>query len=188
MGLDDIKVELRGIFSDVKGAIHDAVVDRTENDLKEKLQLKTLRGADLTKENMQNVHLEGADLQGANLSYTNMPDAHLKDADLRGANMQGTFLHDADLSGAKLQGANLQGAILQRTNLQGAIFQGTDLRGADLRGGPGRSGYVDTKVTAEQLATAIIDETTKLPHGITLESIALARHSASLPKPTGLQL
>ena len=52
-----------------------------------KLDVETLRGA----------NLQDADLRGANL----------QDADLRGANLQGANLQDADLRGTNIRGTNL---------------------------------------------------------------------------------
>lgn len=50
----------------------------------------------------------------------NLSKVDLNNADLVGANLQGADLRGANLSGAKLENANLQGAQLQQANLRGA--------------------------------------------------------------------
>jgi len=59
-------------------------------------------------------------------------------------------------SRAILSGANLKGVRLAETDLRGADLSGTNLREANLK---------DALVTADQLASAILDETTALPDG-----------------------
>lgn len=51
--------------------------------------------------------------------------------------------------------ANLSGASLRGANLDGALLKGADLRGADFTGAK--------NLTIDQLADALIDETTILP-------------------------
>jgi hypothetical protein len=63
-------------------------------------------------------------------------------------NLQGIDLTNSDLSGLKLP------ANLRKTNLTGADISNTDLRGAYLR---------EVLVSDEQLAYAIVDDTTELP-------------------------
>lgn len=75
--------------------------------------------------------------------------------DLSGAKVRRTNLSHANLTHANLSHADLTGANLSGANLAGAILKGTILRGADL------SGVVN--LTKEQLASAVIDETTVLP-------------------------
>jgi uncharacterized protein YjbI with pentapeptide repeats len=75
--------------------------------------------------------------------------------DLSGAKVRRTNLSRADLTGANLSYADLTGAILTGANLAGAILTGTILRGADLS---------DVKnLTREQIAAAVVDDTTILP-------------------------
>ena len=74
-----------------------------------------------------------------------------------------TFIRRTDLSGANLEGANLSYADSKNANFRGANFKdaildGTVLIGADLS---------DVRnLTREQLAKAVIDETTILPAGL----------------------
>ena len=74
----------------------------------------------------------------------------LSEANLKGAN----------LSGASLKGAQLSAADLRWTHLAGADFEGaelleTKLKGTDLSG--------SLNIDPEELATAILDEKTKIP-------------------------
>jgi len=75
------------------------------------------------------------DLHGAFLRFTDLSRANLENANFSGA----------DFTGAKFRGANFKNA-----NLNGTILRGADLTDA-------------TNLTREQLATAIIDDQTKLP-------------------------
>ena len=75
--------------------------------------------------------------------------------DLSGAKVRRTNLSQTNLTHANLSHADLTGANLRGANLAGAILTGTILRGADL------SGVIN--LTKEQLAVAVIDDTTILP-------------------------
>ncbi|MCP4267142.1 MAG: pentapeptide repeat-containing protein [Candidatus Brocadiaceae bacterium] len=68
--------------------------------------------------------LIGADLSGKDLRWTYLKGTNLSQAKLQGAN----------LAGSNLKNANLQGADLRGTNLSRASLEATDLRGADLTG------------------------------------------------------
>jgi uncharacterized protein YjbI with pentapeptide repeats len=74
--------------------------------------------------------------------------------------LHGAFIRRTDLSGANLANANFSGADCTGVNFRGANFRGTVLKGAILRG----ADLTDAKnLTLEQLAEAVIDETTRLP-------------------------
>src|SRR4051812_5851880 len=75
--------------------------------------------------------------------------------DLSGARVRRTNLSHTNLTRANLSHADLTGANLSGANLAGAILQGTILRGADLSGA--------VNLTKEQLASAVMDDTTVLP-------------------------
>lgn len=75
--------------------------------------------------------------------------------DLSGARVRRTNLSHANLARANLSHADLTGADLRGANLAEAVLTGTILRGADLRG--------VVNLTKEQLAAAVVDETTMLP-------------------------
>jgi uncharacterized protein YjbI with pentapeptide repeats len=78
--------------------------------------------------------------------------------DLSGAKVRRTNLSHTNLTRANLSRADLTGANLRGANLAGAILTGTILRGADL------SGVIN--LTKEQLAGAVIDDTTILPSNL----------------------
>ena len=77
--------------------------------------------------------------------------------DLRRAFIRRTTLDGADLRGANLREADLTNASARFTDFTGAILDRTILRGADLTG---------AILTPNQLRTAIVDETTRLPDGL----------------------
>ena len=69
-------------------------------------------------------------------------------------NLRNTNLQGADLTKARLQKANLKEAQLQGADLTKAQLQGTDLTAVK-------------NLTQDQINTACIDESTKLPQGLT---------------------
>lgn len=79
--------------------------------------------------------LPRVDLHGAFIRYTDLSNAVLRDGDLSNADLTGARLHNSDFEG---------------TRLDGAILNGADLTGA-------------RNLTVAQLASAIIDEHTRLP-------------------------
>jgi uncharacterized protein YjbI with pentapeptide repeats len=74
--------------------------------------------------------------------------------------IHGAFVRRTDLSGADLQRANLSYADATNANFRGANFRDANLKGTILRGADLREAR---NLTREQLASAIIDETTLLP-------------------------
>jgi Pentapeptide repeats (8 copies) len=75
--------------------------------------------------------------------------------DLRRTFIRRTDLADANLEGANLSYADCQNAIFRRVNFKNANLEETNLKGADLSDA--------RNLTREQLAKAIIDDTTTLP-------------------------
>lgn len=113
--------------------------------------------------------------QGADLSHTNLTYRYLRHADLRHSNLSHANLFMADLTGACLRGANLSEADLSATNLSAADLTGatlthanmlvTDLHKALLIG----ANLLHARhLTAEQVRSAVIDETTQLDQTINL--------------------
>jgi uncharacterized protein YjbI with pentapeptide repeats len=92
--------------------------------------------------------------------------------DLSGAKVQRTNLSHANLTRANLSYADLTGANLRGANLAGAILTGTILREADLR--------EVRNLTKEQLAVAVVDDTTILPPN--LQKSELAEKSSPVQK------
>jgi len=90
--------------------------------------------------------------------------------------IHGAFVRRADLSGALLRKANLNGAdatgaIFRDADFEGAQLRGTILRGADLSGA--------RNLTLEQLAEAIIDDATVLPHYVDRARLRASARGAS---------
>lgn len=116
------------------------------------LRMTNLRGADLKQARLNRVRLAAARLDGSDLT-----EARLEDAWLQETGLEGVWLDRAYLGEANLRAANLRGASLVDADLAQANLIGTDLSTA--RG-----------CTAEQIrAAALLDETTKLPTGFTVE-------------------
>lgn len=121
--------------------------------------LSTLSGhtvSDISRE----IDLGAADLTGAKLESPNFTEAKLFKVNLTGAvmetaNFNGAGLFEANLTGAKLNRASFTEARLGRANLTEANLEGTDLTQA--RG-----------LTQQQVDSACVNETTKLPVGLNL--------------------
>jgi uncharacterized protein YjbI with pentapeptide repeats len=86
-----------------------------------------LAGAQLGRANLSGARLDGAVLSRAQLDWANLSRAQLERAVLSGAR-----LVEADLSGARLVGADLSGARLARADLSGAELREAVLSGARL--------------------------------------------------------
>ncbi|WP_157408139.1 pentapeptide repeat-containing protein [Actinomadura atramentaria] len=110
---------------------------------------------------------ESPNLRRMFLTWADLRRAQIRGADLRGTIANGADLRDAWLDGSDLRdasfvGADLRGAVLRGVRLAGTMLDGSDLR--DVRG-----------LTAEQLAGAFIDETTRLPEDLAQDPWARAR-------------
>ncbi|MCJ2065362.1 pentapeptide repeat-containing protein [Methylobacterium sp. J-088] len=81
----------------------------------------------------------------------------------RGAIIRHTDVSNADLRQADLSGVDASGAAFRNLDFQDALLSKTILRGADLTGA--------RSLTAAQLATAIIDEHTRLPNYIDRQTL-----------------
>jgi len=141
---------------------------------KKQEEKKSLVGQDLSGQDLSRQDFSGWILQDTNLQDANLRKTVFRSTELQRANLQGAILINTDLRFAKLLGADLRGAFLWGANLQDADLYGAnltvaDLRKADLRGA--------RNLTIEQFATAIIDETTKLPTGIFLKAIEEMREA-----------
>ncbi|GJE17635.1 pentapeptide repeat-containing protein [Methylobacterium marchantiae] len=75
--------------------------------------------------------------------------------DVHGAFIRRTNLDGANLQGADLSRADASGAFFRNADFKGARLVGTILKGADLTGA--------VNLTERQLASAVLDEQTRLP-------------------------
>ena len=96
------------------------------------------------------------EVMGAMKRRFDLSHARLRSANLSGANMSSTDLSYADFRNATFRNVNFDGTILKGTILLGADL--TDAR----------------NLTKEQLAEAIIDETTVLPTYLASEQVGLS--------------
>lgn len=110
----------------------------------------SLGSADLARASLTNVQATGADLTSANLTHANLQGAALNPAVLQKATLVDASLIIANLSNAVMFGADLSGANLAQANLNGALLVGANLATAQY-------------LTPAQIASAVIDQTTKLP-------------------------
>lgn len=74
--------------------------------------------------------------------------------------LRNVFLRRTDWSGADLTGADISGTDVSHASFVGANFAGANLRGTILRGADLTGAR---NLTIEQLRTAVVDETTRLP-------------------------
>jgi Pentapeptide repeats (8 copies) len=111
----------------------------------------------VSRGDLSDAQLAGAQLTGANLSGAWLGGADLSGAGLTGANLSGAWLTGANLSGARLNVANLSGAWLEEADLSGAVLVAAILSGAKLTA---------AILTQEQLNSALGDAKTRLPLGL----------------------
>lgn len=162
-------------------------VDARGSDFRESdFRKADLRYADLRGANFRYAKLAEADLRETDLTETNMRDADLTKARLKWAKLTGSQFRDAIadqvdftgaiLSDANFEGAKLAGAIFAEADLRNANFAGAELKrdnlqasfiSADLSGAKG--------LTQAQLETALVNSTTKLPHGLTMPASIATR-------------
>lgn len=123
-----------------------------------------------------------AELKSAKFEFLAKP-TYLNCAQFTGANLQKAFFHNADLQGAHFEDANLESTIFANADLRGAYFKGDKLKKTVFSGAKLFGAYLkDTDlreaegITQEQIDSANIDNTTKLPDGI------IATEEAMKPK------
>lgn len=83
--------------------------------------------------------------------------------DLHGAFLRRTDLSSASLKRANLAGADFTNAVFRNADFDGATLDGTILKGADLTGAK--------NLTLSQLRKAVLDETTRLPDGLSISMV-----------------
>ncbi|MGD1712902.1 protein kinase domain-containing protein [Dapis sp. BLCC M172] len=115
----------------------------------------------LSRLNLRNAKLSGANFYGANLHEANLEGADLSDANLGHVNLTDTVLKNANLNKAYLSTASLAGCNLQDANMTNAYMNGANLRGANLCG----TNLTNAMVSDRQLGTAKTNWWTILPNG-----------------------
>ncbi|AHH18316.1 pentapeptide repeat-containing protein [Nocardia nova SH22a] len=108
--------------------------------------------------NLTGIRIPRGDFSDMPLANASLAHADLNHANLRGTSLSGACLRQANLIGADLTDADLRGADLTGARLTNAVLGNADLTGADLDGVIG--------LTAERLAAATTDGTTRLPDRI----------------------
>jgi uncharacterized protein YjbI with pentapeptide repeats len=94
----------------------------------------TLRGRDLSRQQLIGADLRNADLAESNLELADLRKANLGDANLAKAVLRGTIMRDARLVSADLRGADLTGAVLAGATLDNCCLDDARLEGATLAG------------------------------------------------------
>lgn len=89
---------------------------------------------DLSRANLHDTHLKGADLRQANLYQAHLDHADLSKVNLGKANLTSATLCNANLMDAYLSGATLRNATLCNADLRYATLSRVNLSGSDLRG------------------------------------------------------
>jgi uncharacterized protein YjbI with pentapeptide repeats len=117
-----------------------------------------LVGADLNRANLQGIYLYHANVRLADLAWADLKEAFAYEADFQGTILQNADLRAVDFSGSNLSGANLKGARLDGANFENVNLNKTNLSGTSLTAVKG--------LTAKQIETAVIDETTQLPENL----------------------
>ncbi len=191
-----------------EGVVHDHA-NLAGSDLKEadlhaarlrfaSLAAARLEGADLSQADIQHAQFNDANLAGADLGEARLDHANFACADLRGANLVdadaryatfsgarlvGADLSFADCAHARFDGADLSGAILVNAGLTNALFAGADLTDANLSGADLRYAR---GLTASQIGSCFIDETTRLPFKLSTGIGPSAKTPYRGPSPLGL--
>ena len=115
----------------------------------------------LSRLNLRNAKLSGANFYGANLHEANLEGADLSDANLGHVNLTDTVLKNANLNKAYLSTASLAGSNLQDADMTNAYLNGANLRGANLCG----TNLTNAMVSDRQLGMAKTNWWTIMPNG-----------------------
>lgn len=171
-------IDLSGLF--LRGAI------LTKADMEQ----ANLQGSDLTEADLQEAFLYRANLQGTNLTTANLEKAVLAEADLSNATLLASNLRrarlmaaqlwaadlwGADLEMAELSGANLRCAKLSFTHLHAADLTGAQLQEADLEG---------ADLSHAGLYGATYNDDTKWPEGFDPEAAGAIKLERGGPCPS----
>jgi len=127
---DGLQILLTGVnaWNDWRASQPEMLPDLSKTDLHEaRLQGANLRGVDLRRANLTAADLSEADLMSADLS-----DAVLSHSDLTGANLRGSVANGTQFLKAQLRNANFKGAMLLGANFSGADLDRADFDGATI--------------------------------------------------------
>ncbi len=125
---------------------------------RESFKLVNIQLANLIEKNKNG--LAGISLVQVDVENGDLSEAEMHRVDLERANLSATNFSRANLIAAKLNFANFHGARFLNTYVFKAVFSGASLKGADLGHAVG--------LTCEQVKSAVIDESTRLPDYISL--------------------
>jgi hypothetical protein len=112
----------------------------------------------LARVNLIGLHFENALLHESCLEGATLEGTYFNGARLFEAHFENASLLSAHLEEAELWGAHFEGALLPHAHFKRAVLSGTHLDGADLEYANG--------LTQEQLDSAIGDEKTIIPEGL----------------------
>ena len=142
-----------------------------------------LRGADLRREDLQNLPL--ARLQG-NVAWLDSPDLTLEQRTmaavlLTGADLKGAHLEGAELGYAQMERADLRLAHLEHASLGGANMEGAFLRKANMEGARLMGTHLDNAIlwTARMVGTRLRNAHLE---GATLDGVVLANEDGIGPQ------
>lgn len=141
--------------------------------------------ADLRHADLREADLRGADFRHALADFANLRNSNLTNADLRFESAASVNFTDAMMDGTRAADTRFPNSRFTHASLAQADFSGADLTGADLTG----ANLAGTDLTAanltdvvgltlEQLATAQIDDSTRLPAELRSQ---LARLAPAMP-------
>jgi uncharacterized protein YjbI with pentapeptide repeats len=166
-GVDTVELSRTSRAEQLAAAMAWAKGDKTQSLRGLDLSIQNLsgvdfNGADLSETDFRDTDLSGANLSGANLSKANLYNTNLYGANLEKANLTETYAREANLSKANLSGAiclraNFRGALLGGANLQRVDMDSANLKTADLRQANLRECYMkDTDVGSTKMEDAIL--------------------------------
>ena len=137
--------------------IRDRSTDFAKSEIDKGYRLN-LTNANLSRADLTNANLRGADLTNANLSRADLTNANLRGADLTNANLSRADLTKANLRGADLTNANLTNANLSRADLSRADLTNAILRDASLMPYALIGAELGSEVISEERANALHSE------------------------------
>ena len=147
--IEETREAKRKVQEDFKRALNWAVNGRIES----------LRGVDLSGQDLSNIDLSGADLRNANLIGTKLNRANLSSTDLEGANLHHALLRTANLRGVNLSYANLSNAYFNEADLEGAsLYHATCIETVFQLASLSKANLSEANLTKANLTDAILDQ------------------------------